>query len=258
MIRRLALLYLVCCGGNTQAVPHASKAVKDLPVKTTEEQVDASEFRIDSRLLENIYDSETQAVRSETLEKTANVEMGIQASLLNATALELNTNYFTIRYQDGTPRIPMAYLTATTSLIRPFYWLDLQAQGKVGYSDVEGVFPVRSQSGLELTDVVKLHWLPLSAGLRFRFFPEAVYWAQPSIAAGIGAQFLNQEGQLDGMNQNFWVPFYYISPALTFFRGAGSGNWFGGVTAGVTVNSNLSSSNRIQLWSADLSISLLL
>jgi len=218
-----------------------------------------SEFKVDKNLLDEMYKAEVTEVQVETRYRTGAVDVGPQLSLVNPTEFELINNYFKVPYQEGMKGAPLAQFVLTTPIARFGGYLELHGQGRIGYSYRENIYDVLSQSGATFSGIVRLHWLPVSAALRLSVpVPGLRGWVKLSLAGGGGAQFLSQHGELDGIEQDFWVPFVFVAPALTILDARDSGGWFGGLSLGATTNRSLSSLHKVNFWSIDLSTSLVL
>ena len=214
------------------------------------------QFKVDKNLLEDMYRAEIRDVAIETRYSTGAIEVGPQFSMVTASQFETTNNYFSVPYNSLRTQIPLVHLVMTTPITLVAGFVEVHAQGRIGYNYREGVYTVRARSGQEFSDLVKLNWLPITAGLRLG--AQLPIPIKPTVTIGAGAQWLAQDGLLDGLDQNFWVPFYQISPAVTLFDLSERGGWFGGINVGATINRSVASQQKINYWSIDLSTALVL
>lgn len=214
-----------------------------------------SQFSISKDLLNEIYSAEVTEVSVETRYRTGALEVIPQFSLNTAQDFTLSNNYFSTQYNDSA--FPLFHVTLATPLLTTRF-LESYLQARVGYSYRESNRQVVSSTGLILTDGIKLHWLPLLASTRFALRVPGFSYVKPYFTLGAGAQWLNQDGQLDGIDQSFWIPFWSYGAGLTFFdESAQSGSWFGGAFVGLSESRDLGAQAlRYRSW--DLAISFVL
>ncbi len=75
----------------------------------------------------------------------------------------------------------------------------------------------------------------------------------------LGAQWIYQTGNLDGIEQGFWVPFYELGGGLVLFDSLGQeDDWFGGLTVGVSQRKHLGGSQLVGTFSIDVGANFLL
>jgi len=218
-----------------------------------------SEFVIDKSVLDDFYRGQITDVRVETRYRSGNWEISPQFSYANPSEFELKNGYFIVPYAANGASFPLLQVSLATPL---GYWggFEFFGEAKVGYGYREGVYQVtNSQSGEFRTDVITLHWLPVSGALRLAYRIPGVSFLKPFLHGGAGAQWLQQSGKLDGITQGFWVPFYAFGGGLSAFDQTESGDhWFGGVRLGATVSRSVGSSQVVRYWSLDAGITLLL
>lgn len=133
--------------------------------------------------------------------------------------LVLQSKYFTVPYSDVVDSAMSAEASLEKQLFsRGRYFVNGGAS--FAYSYLEKKMTVYPSAGGQLTDIVRLHWIPLGLGPTLSY---ALPLGQSTLnfSAGIkgGWQWLSQSGSLDGMNQNFMVPFYNLEGAVSYGLG---------------------------------------
>lgn len=214
-----------------------------------------SEFKIDKDLLNEIYSAEITEVSIETRYRTGAVEVLPSLTLASPGDFTLTNNYFTAHYGGNT--YPLFHLAVATPIFTTKF-VESYLQGRVGYGYREGNQKVTSGTGLELMDGIKLHWLPLLASTRIALRIPKFSYVKPYVTFGAGAQWLNQDGQLDGIDQSFWIPYVAYGGGLTLFdESASSGSWFGGAFIGISANNSFGA-HSLRYQTIDLAISFVL
>ncbi len=129
--------------------------------------------------------------------------------------------------------------------------------GGLSYSYQERLARVKSKkslNGSERTTLLRAHSLPLYAGLDFEY----QRWVDfsPYVSARVGMQWVYQMGNLDGLEQGFWVPFYQLGVGVTLFEPIteSSRTWFGGLKVSVMNQRSFSSSQTIDGLSTNLGV----
>jgi len=215
------------------------------------------EFELDSNLVDTLYNESIGTLPGLSRASSSNLQLNTQFSMMSPSVLNLSNKYFDVAYTDQVRSFPFLNLALTKSLLR-LGRLALLVQGKLGYTYKEGIYEVRSNTSNLRTDLLKLHWLPISASLKFEYGFSGVTFIKPHFTVGSGAQWLYQTGRLDGIEQGFWIPFYAFSPGITLFEQEGISDWFGGVTFSGTYQSSFSSPQLIRGWSVDVGLNVLL
>lgn len=133
--------------------------------------------------------------------------------------LVLQSKYFTVPYSD----VIKNAVSAEAALDRRFLLrgrYQLSGSASFGYSYLEKKMVVYPSAGGQLTDVVRLHWMPLGIGPTLSY-KLPVGTSALTLSAGLkgGWQWLSQSGSLDGMNQNFLVPFYNVEGLVSYGLG---------------------------------------
>jgi hypothetical protein len=192
---------------------------------------------------------------------TSNVASEVQVvahvSIITPQTFTLTNTLYEIPYHQNFSGMP----SVQVGIAMPLFLagpVEAQGIGLLGYGFKEGSFNFKTVDGAPARDLVRLHRLPASAGLKFLYHIPWLRFVKPSITVGAGAQLLIQAGRLEGLSSNFWLPYYYFSPALTFFENRVSTDWFGGFTFGVSYQNDLHPKQVLRAWSFDLSVNLFL
>jgi hypothetical protein len=182
----------------------------------------------------------------------------LQVSILAPQTLTTFTERYEIRYADNISGMPSVQLGIATPL---FLVSNVEAHALVqlGYGFKEGLFNFTNRiSGGPARDLIRLHRLPATLGVKLLYHIPWLTFVKPSLTFGAGAHWLIQSGRLEGTRASFWIPYYFVSPALTFFESRQYNDWFGGFTFGVSYHNDLHPTQVLRAWSFDLSVNLFL
>jgi hypothetical protein len=72
------------------------------------------------------------------------------------------------------------------------------------------------------------------------------------VHTGLGTQWIRQDGSLDGISQNVWVPFYRYGGGFNLFEQKDRAMGLTGVSVGVTAFGDLSAKHKVSGMSFDL------
>ncbi len=180
-----------------------------------------------------------------------------QVSVVMPSILTLSNPNFEVVYSKGFPSLTQAGLAAVTPLfnIGRFRFLSI---AKLGFSYKTGIFEMTRMNGELIRENLKLSWVPMSLGAKFLYSLPNFPYIKPSLTLGGGTHWFYQSGSVGGANSSFWIPYYFLTPALSFLEGATPSDWFGGFTFGVTYQQSLSSVQKVNGVSFDLGINILL
>ncbi len=209
--------------------------------------IDASEFEVESGLVDKIFNDNAKASNLELLDTSSGWKVSPSLSFFSPEKFILSNPYFDIDYSPNMQTLPSLRLAVAAPIAR-WKGLEIQATGRVSYSFRESLFSVRSKTGVSLTDSIRVHWLPASAGLTMEYEIPHFSFLKPSIGGGAGLQWIYQQGRLDGLEQGFWLPFSYFEAAITFFP---STDWFTGFRVGATLVQSFGDSQNVRGWSTD-------
>lgn len=216
-----------------------------------------AEFHIDKNLVNELYKQTIDEGKIETTVVSGSVSVRPQLSYFVLSEFRLTNDYFQVPYSDGFKSMPLLNLNIALPL-SSLGRLDLLGQARVGYMYRETLLTAaQKSSGASRTDSIKLHWLPFSLGLKTAYNIKGLTFIKPSLTFGAGAQWFYQSGNLDGIEQGFWVPLYFGGAHFTFFDETHKrNNWFGGVTLGASYQNSFASDQVFRGWSIDADVSL--
>ena len=180
-----------------------------------------------------------------------------QVSVVMPTELKLSNRDFKIPYSKQFANISQFALGAVTPLRRKGDF-QLLAVGKLGLSFKQGTYGFERTSGDPVQGKLQLFWLPISVGGKVQYEIPGFPYIKPSFSMGGSLNWFYQTGSLGGLNSSYWIPTYFISPAVSFLEGQSSSDWFGGFTFGVSYQNSFSTQQSFKAWSFDLSINVLL
>jgi len=198
--------------------------------------------------------AETQSKNPTLLESTWLMP---QVSVVMPSALTLRNANFSVDYTRQFPSLTQAGLMAVTPL---FNWggFRVLSTAKLGVSYKAGNFEMARSTGELLNSRLNLTWVPMSLGAKFLYTLPTFPFIKPSLTLGGGTHWFYQAGATSGSNGSFWIPYYFVTPALSFLEGSAPSDWFGGFTFGVTYQHELTSAQRVHGVSFDLGINILL
>jgi hypothetical protein len=180
-----------------------------------------------------------------------------QVSVIMPSTLTLANPNFEVAYSKQFPSLTQAGLAAVTPLF-DMGGFRILSTTKLGFSYKTGVFEMNRSSGEIVKERLKLSWVPMSLGAKFLYTLPNFPYIKPSMTLGGGAHWFYQAGNIEGATGSFWVPYYFVAPALSFLEGTTPSDWFGGFTFGVTYQHSLSARQSINGVSFDLGINILL
>jgi hypothetical protein len=214
-----------------------------------------SEFRINKGILNKIYEDSVTEAKVDRNYARSSIEVRPRFSMIVPSALTLSNKYFDIPYADSIQGLPSLSIGIAAPMANYGSFIFL-GEARVGYSQKEGLVSTRAKNGVPFQDMLRLHYVPVSAMLRVDYQGFSIL--TPSLSLGGGAAWLYQSGKLDGIEQGFWIPFVQISPAITLFQTHASGSWFGGLTLGTSYLSSVASDQIFRALSFDVSATFLL
>lgn len=217
------------------------------------------QFELEDDLLNKIYRESVTSAGVDTNPISRGILVAPQLTFLNATELTLSNNYFTVPYTaSGNGGFPMFGLTASGNVAQ-LGPVEVSLSGRLAYSYKEAVIEAQSPSGSGVKSLLKLHWIPISAGVNLTGNVFGTQAIKPYVFGSVGAQWLYQQGALDGVEQGFWVPFLRAGGGLTLFDSIRrTGDWFGGLQIGASTQNSFGSTQTVKGWSLDLGMTLLL
>lgn len=180
-----------------------------------------------------------------------------QVSVVMPSTLTLSNPNFEVDYAKQFPSLTQAALAAVTPIsnVGGFRILSIV---KLGFSYKAGVFEMNRIDGEVIKENLKLSWVPMTLGAKFIYTAPDFPYIKPSVTFGGGAHWFYQTIAVVGSNTSFWVPYYFVTPALSFLEGTTPSDWFGGFTFGVTYQQSLNSKQQVRGVSFDMGVNILL
>lgn len=203
------------------------------------------------------------ASKAEVSGKTPRYEIIPQISVLNPADFALTTDSYTAHYSKSAFGLPMLLVGAGARL-GTLENLEFFLDGKLGYGGKGGVIPVSTRygGGVEETTFnqdVRLHWMPIEVSGRMLWSIPGVTFVRPTLSAGLGSSLVIQTSSLPGFSHTYLLPFFQITPGLTFLEGSRTANdWFGGFLFGFTYLQTFATEQSMHGTSVDLSVNILL
>lgn len=185
------------------------------------------------------------------------LELLPQASIVTPGNLVLRNSLFRVPYSDLNTGMPSLGIGLGVPLFTAGRF-EFFAMAFANYRFKQGSIGVQDSEGNVRQDTLTLHWIPLSGGLKIAFEIPDFSYAKPTITLGAGTQWMSQSGSLSGISTNFWVPYAYLSPALTFLEARSANEWFGGFSFGTTVYRALTTDQTVEGLSLDLTVNIVL
>jgi hypothetical protein len=180
-----------------------------------------------------------------------------EVSVVMPSDLRLSSSGFEVAYGKQFPSLTQVGFLALTPLFHLGEFRILSS-AKVGFSQKAGRFELKRPTGEILEGDVKLSWVPMSLGAKFIYTLADFPFIKPSLTFGGGTHWFYQSGSIPGVNQNFWVPYLFATPAISLLEGSAPIDWFGGFTFGVTFQRSLSDVQRVNSVSFDMGVNVLL
>jgi hypothetical protein len=181
-----------------------------------------------------------------------------QISVLNPANFHLINDQYVTHYSQSQYGLPAFYVGISRQFAQRAGF-EFRAIGTLGYgtkADAIGVSN-RDGNGAEVTDSLRLHWLPASVGVKTLYSIPGISFFRPSLITAIGASLIFQEGTLPGVSSTFLLPIWTVTPGLSFFDGQ-STDWFGGFNFGFSYLSTFASGQTLHGTSVDLSMNIFL
>ena len=180
-----------------------------------------------------------------------------QLSIMMPTVLTLTNPNFEVAYGKQFPSLTQVSVAAVTPL---FNWggFRVLSTAQLGFSYKAGPFEMTRFNGEILREKISLSWVPMNLGAKFLYSLSHFPFIKPSITLGGGSHWFYQTANIGGANESFWIPYYFVTSAVSFLEGTTPSDWFGGFTFGVTYQNSLSKFQSVKGLSFDLGLNLLL
>lgn len=217
-------------------------------------RTEGSELSIDPKLVDKIFEkSAATTPRQDEAYKSLGVSAGLEYGYFKPTQFTLKNKYFTVPYEKNVPNFNLVSLGFNTplSLTERGLWSGFFS---VGYAYAQDIYSVQSNNGLTLKDTMTLSWMPVLGGTHFTYQMKGVNFVRPGFRLGAGVDYISQSGELDGMQQVFWLPHVAAGPELLFFprqlRSPDPG--FEGVAVSALYHQGIASEQKLKGWSANV------
>lgn len=213
-----------------------------------------SQLSIDPNLVEKVFESTARKQpKSDASTQQLGMATAIEYGYFKPTEFTLKNKYFSVPYDNNVSNFNLVVLTLAT----PFKW---SANGmwsgffSLGYAYDQDIYAVESENGLMLKDAVTLSWMPILGGVNFEYSPKSAVPFRPGFRVAAGVDWFSQDGQLDGMQQVFWVPHMMLGPQITIFpQTVGPhATGFEGINLSALYHQGVASPQKLQGWSANV------
>lgn len=216
-------------------------------------------FTVNEGVSSRIY-QESRATISSAGSSPLRVESSLR--IFFPSDFSLVNKYFEVPYADNTNSITGINIGPSIPLLS-LGRASLDTFMRLGYAYSQGIYDVRAESGLDVKDAVELQWIPAQAGLEFTSAPFLAGWMQAGAFSSAGIDWFTQSGQLDGMNQTFWVPRLELGGSMTVLSGTDSNSsssaasartagGFEGIKFSASTYRSFASKQKNRGWAADV------
>jgi len=180
-----------------------------------------------------------------------------QASIISPWSFVLETPQYRVPYSDNFAGFPMLSLGVgkAISQIGNFHF---SGEGRVGFAYKSGAVGYTDAAGGSHKDTLSLMDLPVSGAVKLMYYIPDLNFLKPTLAVGMGMHWLHQAGKGVNVSDDFLLPFYLISPGLTFLESRSPRDWFGGFNFSLTFMNTFATSQTIRGVSFDLGLNILL
>jgi len=216
------------------------------------------QFELQKGLLDTIYKGTLEDTAVKNPASFSSIVITPTISIVTPQTLRVTNSYFDVSHADSLRGVPSFGLSVQSPWQR-FSGFTLSPLGGLSYAFRESATRVRSSAGPELIDLVKVHWLTVDVAMTLDYDIPNLSWLRPFVQVGGGVQWLYQTGNLDGLEQGFWSPFYAGKAGLNLFtRPRVRTEWFGGFVVASTLRRSVGAQTKIESWSFDLGLNLYL
>ena len=139
----------------------------------------------------------------------------------------LRNKAFEIPYADAMPGGIPAFSFGVATPLTTVGQFQFYALGRLGYGAKEGTFEAKASSGAVVRERLRLHLVPVSGATRILYTIPGATFVNPTLIAGAGMFWVNQQGRSPGINQSFLIPYVFATPGITLFEGRNARDWFG-------------------------------
>lgn len=222
------------------------------PLKYT--KLEGSEFNVDPKVAENIYQSLTKKNESSPL-KQNDVSFEIGYMQLSPETAAFKNEQFTWDATSGVSSIPFVQIEMSAPVASLGGWVLFSGYGSFGYSTTQEIYEVQNSDGMSYRDSIELTWIPLRAGILSEWQEPILGVLKPGILLGAGYDLIEQRGSLDGSAQSYRVPSWFVGGSLHLWPSTKAGEpAFNGVTARLAKRTTFGSEQKINGWQGDLGV----
>ena len=252
--RAVSIVFLFMASG--YALGQTAKAKKTDPKVDMPREVpaDAQAEAIPSLQLSEGISDRIYSRTTPTLTRQATGSLAIDSSvrLFFPKDFTLSNSYFTVPYAKSSKTLPGVMVGPQIPIVSLGNG-QLNSLLHFGYAYTQGIIEADSDSGLSVKDAVELQWIPVQAGLEVVSGPLTSQKIKIGLTSTAGMDWYTQSGQLDGMNQTFWVPRYEVGSSLILFsQNSAESSGFDGIRLSGIYYRTFSTKQVNRGWAADI------
>lgn len=210
-----------------------------------------SDFALDERLMNSMYDSAISTARAT---ESSRVVIEVGYSRLVPEAFVTSNDYFTVDHRANVSTLDMGVAVARWSLIKGRY-AEAGGLARLAFGYNQGIYAVRSALGVDLRDELSVQTLDVGGGADAQMVNVLPWWLTLGARVTGGMVWVYQTGNLDGMTQGYWIPVVAGGPTMTLFGDRSPGaRGFVGVTLAADVRRSMGATQRLSGWNGDLGV----
>jgi len=242
-----ASLSLICSfASDGIAKPKQQSNTQEVPT------ADEPSLSVNEGVSELIYQKSAAASSTQTSAATVRVDSSVR--IFFPSEFILSNKYFVVPYSANANSFA-GFSVGPRASLASFAGAKVAAVSTLGFFYAQDIYEVQSTSGVSARDAVELQWIPIQTGLEFSTQPITRQRLVASFVTSIGIDWYTQNGQLDGMNQIFWVPRYEAGASISAFSAERpSDGGFDGIRLSAVSYGSFASSQANRGYAADLGI----
>ena len=206
-----------------------------------------AEFEIESGLVDKIYHQSLDRLDAERAADGTWLQVTPSLSVIRLDQFRTRNEYFTVDYAESLTNMYYVSVAFGQHLAR-FGDGGFRVFEEVGYSYAQEIVDTESEAGTVLEDNISMQYLPASLAIAAFYEPKFLAGFVPEVFAGAGSSWVQQSGDLDGVEQSFWIPFLKYGMRLNYSSPQSQYQFF----AGMTRTSDLDSSHVSEFTQFDL------
>jgi len=189
------------------------------------------------------------------LSAAPNMELTGTFSVMNPNRLILSSREYKVSYSKNFFGIS-AFQLGLGIPSRTIGSFEISPFTRFGYAKNQGTYSLTSLEGTVTEAPVTLHWVPLSAGFRAEYNIPDFIFIRPFALLSVGAEWLTQQGEIPGVSENFWIPYYNMGLGLSFVDSAThrGDSVFGGFSFSINLQKGLRDDQEARCLSYDLTV----